>query len=194
MPRMSINYLSPFRTALLVGSTVLVLAACGGGDSGGSEWSFHPPDPAPSGSPAGSPGASPDASPGGSPDASPGGSPDASPGGSPGGGDGETIALTETSSVQIVQDGQQVTELTLTEGQAYTFEITNEGGLEHNFYIGSAPQLQASDVAGLPGVATFTEGTQTFEYTATADTAELEFACTVPGHYEPMHGTLVVEP
>ncbi|MBA2275494.1 MAG: hypothetical protein H0W00_02190, partial [Chloroflexi bacterium] len=170
---MSINEPSRFRSALLVGGTFLVLAACGGGDSGGPEWTFHAPDPAPSGSPAGSPG----------------GSPDASPGGSPGGSDGETIALTETSSVQIVQEGQQVTELTLTEGQVYTFEISNEGGLEHNFYIGSAEQLQANDVAGLPGVATFTEGTQTFEYTAAADTAALEFACTVLGHYEPMHGS-----
>ncbi|MDQ3447675.1 MAG: hypothetical protein M3432_00660 [Chloroflexota bacterium] len=191
---MSINELSRFRSALLVGGTILVLAACGGGDSGGPEWTFHAPDPAPSGSPAGSPGGSPDASPGGSPAGSPGGSPDASPGGSPGSSDGETIALTETSSVQIVQEGQQVTELTLTEGQVYTFEISNEGGLEHNFYIGSAEQLQANDVAGLPGVATFTEGTQTFEYTAAADTAALEFACTVLGHYEPMHGSIVVEP
>lgn len=190
MPRMKITTLSRPRAALLVSIASFVLAACGSEGGGGSDWTFHPPEPAPSGSPAASPGSSP----GGSPGTSPEGSPAGSPGGSPGAGDGETIALTETSTVQIVRDGQPVTELALAEGQTYTFEITNEGGLEHNFYIGPAEQLQDNDVAELPGVPNFTDGTQTFEYTATAETADLEFACTVLGHYEPMHGTFVVEP
>ncbi len=190
---MKISTLSP-RRAALYGAIVLVLAACGSEGGGASEWTFHPPEPAPSGSAAASPGSSPGASPAGSPAASPGGSPAASPGGSPGAGDGESIALIETPSLQILQDGEQVTELSLAEGQTYTFEVTNEGGLEHNFYIGPPEQLESNDVAGLPGIPTFLEGTQTFEYTATAETAGLEFACTVPGHYEPMHGTFVIEP
>ncbi|CAN5711718.1 hypothetical protein BH24CHL8_BH24CHL8_03690 [soil metagenome] len=186
---MKIITLSRPRAALLAGVASLALAACGSQGSAGSEWTIHPPEPAPSGSPAASPGGSPAASPGGSPAASPGGS----PGGSPGSGEG-TIALTETPALQIQRDGEQVSEIALTEGQTYTFEITNAGGLEHNFYIGPPEQLQANDVAELPGVPNFTDGTQTFEYTATAETAGLEFACTVPGHYEPMHGALVVEP
>nr|MDQ3554347.1 hypothetical protein [Chloroflexota bacterium] len=124
----------------------------------------------------------------------PPGTPAASPGGSPAAGDGETIALIETPSLQILQDGERVTELSLAEGQTYTFEVTNEGGLEHNFYIGPPEQLESNDVAELPGIPNFLEGTQSFEYTATAETAGLEFACTVPGHYEPMHGSLVIEP
>ena len=205
---MKISTLPP-RRAALYGVMILVLTACGG-EGGASQWTFHPPEPAPSGSaaasPSGSPGASPGgspaaspggsaaASPGGSAAASPGGSPDASPAGSPAAGDGETIALSETPSLQILRDGEQVTELALAEGQTYTFEVTNEGGLEHNFYIGPAEQLQSNDVAELPGIPNFLEGTQSFEYTATAGTAGLEFACTVPGHYEPMHGSLVIEP
>jgi len=201
MPRMKISTLPP-RRAALYGVMILVLTACGGEGGGASQWTFHPPEPAPSGSAAASPGGSPAASPGGSPAASPGGSAAASPGGSPGAspagspaaGDGETIALSETPSLQILRDGEQVTELALAEGQTYTFEVTNEGGLEHNFYIGPAEQLQSNDVAELPGIPNFLEGTQSFEYTATAETAGLEFACTVPGHYEPMHGSLVIEP
>ncbi len=197
---MKISTVSPHR-APLYGVILLVLTACGGEGGGASQWTFHPPEPAPSGSAAASPGGSPGASPAGSPAASPGGSPGASPGGSPGAspagspaaGDGETIALSETPSLQILQDGEQVTELALAEGQTYTFEVTNEGGLEHNFYIGPAEQLQSNDVAELPGIPNFLEGTQSFEYTATAETAGLEFACTVPGHYEPMHGSLVIE-
>ena len=198
---MKISTLPP-RRAALYGVMILVLTACGGEGGGASQWTFHPPEPAPSGSAAGSPSGSPAASPGGSPGASPTGSPAGSPGGSPGAsptgspaaGDGETIALSETPSVQILRDGEQVTELALAEGQTYTFEVTNEGGLEHNFYIGPAEQLQSNDVAELPGIPNFLEGTQSFEYTATAETAGLEFACTVPGHYEPMHGSLVIEP
>jgi uncharacterized cupredoxin-like copper-binding protein len=185
MSRMKISTLPP-RRAALYGVMILVLTACGGEGGGASQWTFHPPEPAPSGSAA--------ASPGGSPAASPGGSPGASPAGSPAAGDGETIALSETPSLQILRDGEQVTELALAEGQSYTFEVTNEGGLEHNFYIGPAEQLQSNDVAELPGIPNFLEGTQSFEYTATTETAGLEFACTVPGHYEPMHGSLVIEP
>ncbi|MBA3435770.1 MAG: hypothetical protein H0U11_04715, partial [Chloroflexi bacterium] len=192
---MKISTLPP-RRAALYGVMILVLTACGGEGGGASQWTFHPPEPAPSGSaaaspsgsPAASPGGSPGASPTGSPAGSPGGSPGASPAGSPAAGDGETIALSETPSLQILRDGQQVTELALAEGQTYTFEVTNEGGLEHNFYIGPAEQLQSNDLAELPGIPNFLEGTQSFEYTATAETAGLEFACTVPGHYEPMHG------
>ncbi|MBA3958990.1 MAG: hypothetical protein H0X60_01170 [Chloroflexi bacterium] len=190
---MKISTLPP-RRAALYGVMILVLTACGGEGGGASQWTFHPPELAPSGSAAASPGGSPAASPGGSPAASPGGSPGASPAGSPAAGDGETIALSETPSLQILRDGEQVTELALAEGQSYTFEVTNEGGLEHNFYIGPAEQLQSNDVAELPGIPNFLEGTQSFEYTATAETAGLEFACTVPGHYEPMHGSLVIEP
>jgi hypothetical protein len=201
MSRMKIGTLPP-RRAALYGVMILVLTACGGEGGGASQWTFHPPEPAPSGSaaaspsgiPAASPGGSPGASPTGSPAGSPGGSPGASPAGSPAAGDGETIALSETPSLQILRDGEQVTELALAEGQSYTFEVTNEGGLEHNFYIGPAEQLQSNDVAELPGIPNFLEGTQSFEYTATAETAGLEFACTVPGHYEPMHGSLVIEP
>lgn len=96
--------------------------------------------------------------------------------------------------MQIVQDGQPVTNLTVTQGQTYTFRITNAGGVTHNFYIGPPADLEASNVTGLPGIPDFNEGTQEFQYTVTDETAGLEFACTVNGHYPSMNGTFTVEP
>jgi hypothetical protein len=123
------------------------------------------------------------------PTASPGtpGSPDAS-------GTARTIALELTANLQIHQDGQQVTSLTVTEGETIHFEVTNSAGFSHNLYIGPPEQLATNQTAGLPGVPDFTEGTQSFDYTVTAETASLEYACTIPGHYQLMRGTFTVEP
>jgi uncharacterized cupredoxin-like copper-binding protein len=92
-----------------------------------------------------------------------------------------------------MQGGQPVTSLAVQPGQTYTFRVTNEGGVAHNFYIGPPDRLQSGDVADLPGVPDFTSGTQEFQYEVTEETATLEFACTVPGHYTPMHGTFTLE-
>ena len=191
----------PVRIALAVGAISLLVAACGGG-SGGTQWTFAPvPSTAPAGSPSssgpapsagGSPQASPASSSADSPPASAPASADASPQAS--GAAGEVIELVETASVQIVQDGQPVTALTVKSGETYTFRVTNEAGFAHNFYIGPPADLAANNVTGLPGVPDFNEGTQEFQYTVTDETAGLEFACTVDGHYPSMNGTFAVEP
>lgn len=186
------------------------VAASPGGSPGTSPGGSAPVSPggspatspaqSPAGSPAQSPAGSPAVSPGGSPARSPAqspaASPPASPGGSPAGSPSasETIALTETASVQITQDGQPVSNLTVKNGQTYTFSITNEAGFVHNFFIGPPDALEANNVAGLSGVPDFAEGTKEFQYTVTDETASLEFACTVLGHYPSMHGTFTVEP
>jgi len=187
----------PVRIALAVGAISLLVAACGGG-SGGTQWTFAPvPSTAPAGSPSssgpapsagGSPQASPASSPAGSAPASAEASPQAS------GAAGEVIELVETASVQIVQDGQAVTALTVKSGETYTFRVTNEAGFPHNFYIGPQADLAANNVTGLPGIPDFNEGTQEFQYTVTDETASLEFACTLLGHYPSMNGTFTVEP
>jgi nitrite reductase (NO-forming) len=104
------------------------------------------------------------------------------------------IELDETGALQITQDGQPVSDLQVKEGETIHFRITNSAGFDHDFYIGTADQLSEGQVAGLPGVPTFQSGTQEFDYTVTAATAGLEFGCTVPGHYQLMHGTFTVEP
>jgi uncharacterized cupredoxin-like copper-binding protein len=202
--------LRPSRSSLLLVAVPLVVAllivgACGGG-SGAATWTYAPLQPTPGGSPGespatGSPGAT--GAPGspagtGAPSAtgtsgvSPPPSGPASPGAT--GASGEAIDLVQTASLQIQQDGQPVTSLTVQQGQTYVFRVTNEAGLAHNFYIGPPDRLAANDVSGLPGIPDFPEGTQELEYTVTEETATLEFACTVPGHYPSMHGTFTVEP
>ncbi|MDP8905817.1 MAG: plastocyanin/azurin family copper-binding protein [Chloroflexota bacterium] len=159
--------------------TLAVLAAgCVGGT--GPAWTFAPLGPTPGQSP--SPGASPP------PGASPGTSP--TPGGSP---SDNLIDIEETADLRILRDGEQLTELQLAVGEEYTFRVTNTAGFPHNFYLGPPERLAVNDVQGLPGVPDFNSGTQEFTWTATAEAEGWQFACTVPGHYGPMHGEIVLE-
>jgi hypothetical protein len=169
--------------------TVAVLvAACA--SSAGSGWTYAPVESTPPPS-AGASGA---ASPGGSPGASVSGSPSAgasqSPGGSP---SGNTIELEETGDLRILQDGEPVTELQVKTGETYTFKVTNSAGFTHDFYIGTAEALEANQTSDLEGIPEFASGTKEFEWTAPAAGTQLQFACTVPGHYQPMHGDLVIQ-
>ena len=113
---------------------------------------------------------------------------------SPAGAAGRTIDLDENGALQITQDGQPVTDLTVKEGETIHFRISNSAAFDHDFYIGTADQLSQGQVDGLPGVPAFASGTQEFDYTVTAATAGLQFGCTVPGHYQLMHGTFTVQP
>ena len=127
-----------------------------------------------------------------------GGEPSAAPVESPGTEDSpREISVEETEDVQILDaEGAQLTALTVVPGEFLTFEVANTAGFEHNFFIGPADALESDATADLPGIPTFTEGTETFEWQVPEDPAELEglqFACTVLGHYEPMHGDLVVQ-
>ncbi|MGH2466651.1 MAG: plastocyanin/azurin family copper-binding protein, partial [Candidatus Limnocylindrales bacterium] len=123
----------------------------------------------------------------GSPSAS--SSASASPSASASGSGGTVIDLTETADLHIVDaSGQPVTSIKVTKGQTYTFNITNTAGFDHDFYIGTDADLQAGTTAALTGVKAFSSGTQTFTYTFASD-GPLNFGCTIPGHYQTMHGT-----
>jgi hypothetical protein len=176
---------SPVRLLGVVAVIGCLGAACA--SSAGAGWTFAPPSATPAASPSASPSGSPGETNGASPSTSPGESPDGSPA-------GNTVAVEETAQLQILRDGQPLTELHVTAGETYNFEVTNTANFTHDFYIGTAQQLQSGDTAGLEGVPAFTSGTETFEWTAPTDTsAQLEFACTVPGHYASMHGSIVIE-
>jgi uncharacterized cupredoxin-like copper-binding protein len=166
--------------ASCVAGTALAALLAGCAAAGSAGWSYAPLGPTPSAGASGTVGPSASPSTSGSPAAS----------GSAG---ANVIELEENSSLQILQDGQQITELQLTIGQTYTFRINNTAGFSHDFYLGPPDRLQANDVAGLPGVPTNSLGVQEFTWTATADARGWGFACTEPGHYQNMHGTLVLE-
>jgi uncharacterized cupredoxin-like copper-binding protein len=162
------------------------VAACGS-PAGESGWTYAPP----SVTPATSPSPSPSGSPAASPSASATGGATASAGGSPG--TGNVFELEETADLQIKQAGQKVTQLQVKAGQAYTFRITNSANFAHDFYIGTAQDLQSRNTQNLKGIPEFNSETKEFEYTF-ATSGSLQFACTVPGHYTTMHGDFVLQP
>ena len=96
-----------------------------------------------------------------------------------------------TADLQIKQGGQKVTALPVKKGQTYTFKVTNTANFAHNFFIGTAQDLQANNRANLKGIPEYNSGTQEFQYKFEQD-GQLQFACIVPGHYPSMHGDFTV--
>jgi mono/diheme cytochrome c family protein len=83
---------------------------------------------------------------------------------------------------------EKVTSISVVAGETVTFNVINNSGLDHNFHIAGATELETAPRENdLPGTPTFKEGTQEVTYTFESD-AELQFACTVEGHYPSMHG------
>jgi mono/diheme cytochrome c family protein len=104
------------------------------------------------------------------------------------------IAVQETGSLQITDAaGTKLSSITVKAGETVEFDITNVAGFAHNFFIGTADQLQAGDRTATKGVPDFTSGTQKLVFTVPASGA-LQFGCIIPGHYGPMHGDLVIVP
>jgi len=106
------------------------------------------------------------------------------------------IKLVETSSLQITDEsGTQVTAIAVKAGETVQFQVTNKAGFDHNFYIGQAPDLQNNNTANLVGIPPFSSGTQNFTWTvpAKAGTADLQFGCSLPGHYQTMHGQFDIQ-
>ena len=61
-------------------------------------------------------------------------------------------------------------------------------------HIASGPDLSTAPAENdLPGVPTFTEGTETFTWTVADVPDQPQFACTITGHYQSMHGDIVVQ-
>ena len=80
------------------------------------------------------------------------------------------------------------------EGETIHFVLDNTAGFAHDFWIGPPDKLSASLTDGLEGVPEWDSGVKELDYVVTADTANLQFGCTVPGHFQSMHGTFKVTP
>jgi mono/diheme cytochrome c family protein/uncharacterized cupredoxin-like copper-binding protein len=108
------------------------------------------------------------------------------------------IEVAETADLQITDTaGTPLSAIPVVPGEVIRFEVTNTAGFEHNFFIGEPEPLKSDATSGLPGVPTFVEGERSFDWEVPEDEAalaNLQFACTVPGHYEPMHGSVVAAP
>jgi len=105
------------------------------------------------------------------------------------------IDVTGTNQLQWTDSatGQQITQLAVVPGETIIFKVDVNSSIGHNFHIGTAQDLSsASEHNDLPGLDTFSNTTQTFVYTVPSDPTGLQFACTVPGHYQSgMHVDLV---
>jgi len=90
--------------------------------------------------------------------------------------------------------GQQMTSLSIVAGETVEFHINVNSAVAHSFHIGSATDLAAaSEPSDLPGLAAFSNQTQTFTYTFDNIPSQPQFACTVLGHYQAMHVDLIVQ-
>ena len=90
-------------------------------------------------------------------------------------------------------DGKTVTSITVKPGVPYAFRISNPGSSDHNFFIGVAEDLAAREYTRLAGVQLWSAGERVFVYTFEPG-AQIQFACTLAGHYGPMHGDFIIEP
>jgi hypothetical protein len=104
------------------------------------------------------------------------------------------IAGTDSLSWVDPSTDQPVSALSVVAGETIEFHVINDSAIPHNFHIGAEADLSAApEQNDLPGVDTFTGGTQTFTYTVEELPDQPQFACTVPGHYQTMHGDLLVQ-
>ena len=106
------------------------------------------------------------------------------------------IKLVETASLTITDpDGKPVSAIPVEPGETISFEITNNAGFDHNFWIGLGTDLSGGNTANAVGVPEFGSGTQTFKYNVPdQSTPDLQFGCTLPGHFPTMHGDVVLVP
>jgi mono/diheme cytochrome c family protein/uncharacterized cupredoxin-like copper-binding protein len=122
--------------------------------------------------------------------------PSAQPIASPGTADSpRPIEVVETADLKITDpEGQQLSAIDVVAGETVKFTVANEAGFEHDFYVGTAEALEANRTGELEGIPNFTEGTKEFTWTVPTDTgAQLEFACTIAGHYGSMHGAIRIQ-
>lgn len=104
------------------------------------------------------------------------------------------IAITLTGDLRITDAaGTALSQIAVVPGETVQFDVTNSAGFDHDFYIGTADVLEGNATAGLAGVPVFNTGTQSFAWTVPSDLTGLQFACTLLGHYQPMHGDFVVQ-
>jgi mono/diheme cytochrome c family protein len=106
------------------------------------------------------------------------------------------IEIEASANVQWVDPatGAQLTQIAVVDGETVEFHVINNTPTTHNLHIGSATELEAAPQENdLPGVDTFTNGTQTFTWTVEDLPDQPQFACTVLGHYGSMNGNIVVQ-
>ena len=102
------------------------------------------------------------------------------------------IDIADKRISEFLQDGTVITEIRVKAGQPYLFRINNPFDKDHNFYIGAKEDLAAQEYSRLVGIKLWSADTKEITYTFKSGDV-LQFACTLAGHYSPMHGDIIVE-
>lgn len=101
------------------------------------------------------------------------------------------IQLQATADLRFKDpDGNVVTQIDVVDGETVQFEVDNTANFDHNFYIGTPEELSVPNATTDVGHPVWHSGVQTITWTAGGE--GLQFACTVPGHYNTMNGNIVV--
>lgn len=97
-----------------------------------------------------------------------------------------TATLSDEMAIQLSESDFEV-------GETVRFEVTNEGAIPHEFYVGDAEAQEhhaeeMAEMGGMghdepDGVAVEPRATETFEYTF-GQAGEILAGCHEPGHYE----------
>jgi mono/diheme cytochrome c family protein/uncharacterized cupredoxin-like copper-binding protein len=105
------------------------------------------------------------------------------------------IEIHATASLTWVDaSGTQISQIAVVPGEIVTFHVVNDAGFNHNFHIGSAPDLSAAtETTDLPGIPPWPSGEQDFTWTVENTPDQPQFACTLAGHYTTMHGDFVLQ-
>jgi hypothetical protein len=102
------------------------------------------------------------------------------------------IKLEATADLHFRDEaGNVVSQIDVVAGETIQFEIDNTAGFDHNFWIGTPDVLSVPNATTDTGIPTWQSGVQTLTWTAAGE--GLQFACTVPGHYSTMQGSIVVQ-
>ncbi len=103
------------------------------------------------------------------------------------------INMTATASLQFIgEDDAPLTQIEVIPGETVEFVVDNSASFDHNFYIGTAAELQLPFGETETGIPVWQSGEQTLVWTVPEEPVDgLQFACTVPGHYTSMHGDFV---
>ncbi len=104
------------------------------------------------------------------------------------------INITANAALQFLDEsGAPLTSIEAVPGETIEFVVDNTAGFDHNFFIGTPDELQVPFGTTDSGIDTWQSGEQTLTWTVPESGADgLQFACTVPGHYQPMHGDIVI--
>lgn len=101
------------------------------------------------------------------------------------------LEIPEINVAEFRQGGERIESIAVVAGQEYVFRVTN-GKFDHNFFIGKAEDLAGRQYDRLTGIPLWSSATKEVRYTFKAGD-QLQFACTLAGHYGTMHGDFVVE-